>query len=164
RHVLHRAVPRTARRCRRRVREERALAARTGAGAAVAPGARHHRRQRVLPPLASAVGPALPVRPGAPVPAAERVHAHGGGSGDAGVALATHGRVLPVSARSGAALRHEGPGPLETRARACRKRGETVAQSALTFCACRPFGPRLTSNCTFCPSARVRKPSLWMAV
>src|SRR5262249_35090796 len=102
--------------------------------------------------------------PGSPVPAAERLHTHGGGSSDDGVAPPTHRRVLPIGARSRAALRHEGPGPLVTRARACRKRGETVAQSALTFCACRLFGPLLTSNCTFCPSAGVRNPSLWMAV
>src|SRR5205823_14807153 len=33
-----------------------------------------------------------------------------------------------------------------------------------TFAACRPLGPFLTSNSTFCPSARERKPSATMAV
>src|SRR5581483_5579915 len=33
-----------------------------------------------------------------------------------------------------------------------------------TFCACSPFGPFTTSNSTFWPSARVRKPSALIAV
>src|SRR5713101_5471096 len=33
-----------------------------------------------------------------------------------------------------------------------------------TFCACRPFGPWATSNSTASPSARLRKPSAWIAV
>src|SRR4051812_10522777 len=33
-----------------------------------------------------------------------------------------------------------------------------------TFCACRPLGPRATSNSTFWPSASERKPSAWIDV
>src|SRR5258708_8578791 len=39
-----------------------------------------------------------------------------------------------------------------------------VQASLRTFCACRPFGPFTTSNSTFCPSAKVRKPSALIAV
>src|SRR5690606_5997358 len=40
---------------------------------------------------------------------------------------------------------------------------KAVQPPARTFWACRPFGPRATSNSTFCPSTRVRKPSMLMA-
>src|SRR4029079_387367 len=36
-------------------------------------------------------------------------------------------------------------------------------KSWLTFAACRPFGPRVTSNSTRSPSASVLKPSPWIA-
>src|SRR5216117_995965 len=39
-----------------------------------------------------------------------------------------------------------------------------VAQTLRTFCACKPFGPWATSNSTVSPSARLRKPSAWIAV
>src|SRR3989449_9017390 len=39
-----------------------------------------------------------------------------------------------------------------------------VAQTLRTFCACNPFGPWATSNSTLSPSARLRKPSAWIAV
>src|SRR6266545_1182749 len=39
-----------------------------------------------------------------------------------------------------------------------------AAQNGRTFAAWRPFGPFVTSNSTFWPSARVRKPCAWMAV
>src|SRR3989442_7898923 len=38
------------------------------------------------------------------------------------------------------------------------------AQTLRTFCACKPFGPWATSNSTVSPSARLRKPSAWIAV
>ena len=118
RHLLHRAVPRAAGRPGGRLREERPAAARRVAPASAPARARDDRRQRVLPPLAPAVRPAVPGRPGAPVPAAERVHAHGRGPGDAGVALAAGGRVLPVAARRGRAPLTERPGTVGVRARA----------------------------------------------
>src|SRR5437660_10272714 len=37
-------------------------------------------------------------------------------------------------------------------------------QTLRTFCACKPFGPWATSNSTVSPSARLRKPSAWIAV
>src|SRR5882762_5470458 len=39
-----------------------------------------------------------------------------------------------------------------------------AAQTLRTFCACKPFGPWATSNSTVSPSARLRKPSAWIAV
>src|SRR5207244_5251185 len=39
-----------------------------------------------------------------------------------------------------------------------------AAQTLRTFCACNPFGPWATSNSTLSPSARLRKPSAWIAV
>src|SRR5712691_11510323 len=38
------------------------------------------------------------------------------------------------------------------------------AQTLRTFCACKPFGPWATSKSTVSPSARLRKPSAWIAV
>src|SRR2546425_11494836 len=41
---------------------------------------------------------------------------------------------------------------------------EKSAYSGLMFAACRPFGPRFTSNSTFWPSFSVLKPLIWIAV
>src|SRR6266571_6193730 len=48
--------------------------------------------------------------------------------------------------------RRPGPAPDATR------------QTLRTFCACKPLGPWATSNSTVSPSARLRKPSAWIAV
>src|SRR6266571_1906406 len=42
--------------------------------------------------------------------------------------------------------------------------GRNAAQTLRTFCACNPLGPWATSNSTVSPSARLRKPSAWIAV
>src|SRR6266566_9125847 len=57
-----------------------------------------------------------------------------------------------------------GPGVTRARLVAAQRAAPLRAQTLRTFCACSPFGPWATSNSTLSPSARLRKPSAWIAV
>ncbi len=61
--------------------------------------------------------------------------------------------------------KEQGPGPPTEPLRVLpAAAASALTQADFTFCACKPLGPLVRSNCTFCPSASVRKPSIWMEV
>src|SRR5579884_254451 len=91
-------------------------------------------------------------------------------SASAGARTAPWARA--AAGRQSASSRHHTVGMAQYTARKSNGPGcdpgpvaaSTVAQTLRTFCACKPLGPWATSNSTTSPSARLLKPSAWIAV
>ena len=152
------------RRARRHLREGVAAAARLpGLQAAAAPGARHDGRQR----LSSSTRSSSPTRSSAPDARTTSSRSRGfthmvADPGGAGVAVPADGGLLPrpisfprrpAGGRASGGGPAKSPGTLKSPGRSPRAhtlpRRRLPPQRGRTFCACRPFGPRVTSNCTF---------------